>query len=1022
MTLSGHDRVLQKAWRDDIARAASFVGLVPPGGGGGAAYVLDSEFLSHTVDHNAHHNQVHGILGADHTVVGAAMDVIGLTGANALGLLTPSSNPGAASALLMTNAAGGLQLTGALGIGKAPDWFTALDVEGEARVSRQLHVGPGGGEFIQVDPNDAWDMRFIVAGVEGYRLRHDDRFLGVGTTTPDRRVDILDAANPQLRLTHTDNTVYTDLGTGPGGNFTISPTGDIVLNPAGKDVLPNLNYDTNLGMFSKKYLSLHAAELWVETLVAQNTLATIGGRILVGPTTALTSDRSAQLLSPAAPTVTPLGTAGTTTYSYRITALDADGETLASVAGTTATGNAVLDATNYNQITWPAVLDATNYKVYGRTAGTELYMATVSATSYDDTGTVVPAGALPVSNTTARTIYVKHNQMQNGDIVYLEASGKVEFMQVTAGPTGTGPYSYTVTRNLDGSGSNQWYAGDAVFNTGTTGKGFIDLYSLSGIKSGAGPTIVGNVRNSATYNDWTEHWAIGNLNGLYDYGVDTFGVAVGRYSPTTSWLSADASQGIRIMRGSTQLAQWDATGNILVGQEAAGQSNIKITAGKIALRNNTTEKIVLNADGSSSFEGVVNIGTSGGIYQGTGTFASPTTGLKIWNDGGIGRIGGYNSGTTQWYANTDGMLYWGNNSGRLSSGGMELNTIGNVSSIDWREGFAGSIIASIDADHGLTYNTFALYGQIDKPGDSVAVSLMANGNLPTAMTGVDIYILDGTPSSAYARFIVNETEELKAIPDGVIINHGLNVGTATGAGAGQIKASGNITGDNVSASGWTRQFFANAWVDVGANPSGVALLGGNCYTRVDDSTYRYSNTNGAIGAVGVALNKPWNVLAFISSRTSSSTANASFSPTTEMEIRPLGGQTHFWMPATNANIYTDWPANWAGGIATWDICCSGVYYTVLTQRSNPELKRNVSDFTPSDTIQRVKQLRPISFEWEGTSKTAIGLDVNTLPEELCEHDNDGKRIGYDLTGLVVHLVNAVQELSTRLEMLERRPR
>ncbi len=1017
MTLSGHDRVLQKAWRDDIARAASFVGLVPPGGGGGAAYVLDSEFLSHTVDHNAHHNQVHGILGADHTVVGAAMDVIGLTGANALGLLTPSSNPGAASALLMTNAAGGLQLTGALGIGKAPDWFTALDVEGEARVSRQLHVGPGGGEFIQVDPNDAWDMRFIVAGVEGYRLRHDDRFLGVGTTTPDRRVDILDAANPQLRLTHTDNTVYTDLGTGAGGSFTISPTGDIVLNPSGKDVLPNLNYDCNLGMLSKKYLSLHAAELWVETLVAQNTLATIGGRILVGPTTALTSDRSAQLLSPAAPTVTPLGTAGTTTYSYRITALDADGETLASVAGTTATGNAVLDATNYNQITWPAVLDATNYKVYGRTAGTELYMATVSATSYDDTGTVVPAGALPVSNTTARTIYVKHNQMQNGDIVYLEASGKVEFMQVTAGPTGTGPYSYTVTRNLDGSGSNQWYAGDAVFNTGTTGKGFIDLYSLSGIKSGAGPTIVGNVRNSATYNDWSEHWAVGNLNGLYAYGADTFGVAVGKYSPTTSWLSADAINGIRIMRGSTQLAQWDTAGNILIGQVGAGQSNVYISAGKIALRNNAAEKIVLNADGSSSFEGVMNLGVDGGIYQGTGTFASPTTGLKIYNSGGVGLMEMWGSGTKQVYAGTDGKLYAGAGGVIIDSAGITLArapawTFYNA--LKFGDQFT-QIYASKSVSNDYTMRMEAKQPDTVNSADLVLTVYDASNLGKTTM---DLIVQYGST----ANEIYLDTVSGMIVNCNSTIQGGLNVGTATGAGTGQIKASGNITGDNVSASGWTRQFFANAWVDVGANPSGVALLGGNCYTRVDDSTYRYSNTNGAIGAVGVALNKPWNVLAFISSRTSSSTANASFSPTTEMEIRPLGGQTHFWMPATNANIYTDWPANWAGGIATWDICCSGVYYTVLTQRSNPELKRNVSDFTPSDTIQRVKQLRPISFEWEGTSKTAIGLDVNTLPEELCEHDNDGKRIGYDLTGLVVHLVNAVQELSTRLEMLERRPR
>jgi len=191
----------------------------------------------------------------------------------------------------------------------------------------------------------------------------------------------------------------------------------------------------------------------------------------------------------------------------------------------------------------------------------------------------------------ATSIVVKHNNLANGDRVYLEANGLVEFMAITSAPSGSGPYTYTVTRDLDGSGANAWSAGDAVFNTGQTGNGFIDLYSVRGVKtaSQAGPTIVGNVRNSATFNDWSEHWAIGNLNGLYGYGVDTYGVGVGKYSTTTSYLLADATNGIRIMRGTVQLAQWDISGNILIGQAAAGQSNLYVTSGKISFRNNATE-------------------------------------------------------------------------------------------------------------------------------------------------------------------------------------------------------------------------------------------------------------------------------------------------------------------------------------------------------------------------------------------------------------------------------------------------
>lgn len=57
---------------------------------------------------NDHHNQVHNILGTDHTITGSvAFDVIGIpTTNNVLGLITPSSNPGAAQKLVRTDSFG----------------------------------------------------------------------------------------------------------------------------------------------------------------------------------------------------------------------------------------------------------------------------------------------------------------------------------------------------------------------------------------------------------------------------------------------------------------------------------------------------------------------------------------------------------------------------------------------------------------------------------------------------------------------------------------------------------------------------------------------------------------------------------------------------------------------------------------------------------------------------------------------------------------------------------------------------
>lgn len=279
-----------------------------------------------------------------------------------------------------------------------------------------------------------------------------------------------------------------------GGNLTIAPAGDIVLNPTGNDILPTNNYDLNLGALSKKYLTLHAAELWVETLVAQNTLATIGGRILILPTNILIAD--------------------------------------------VGTGDTTLD--------------------------------------------------------------VKYNNLNSGDRIYLEANGAVEFMAVTSGASVIGGgYRYSVTRNLDGSGANQWYAGDAIANTGQTGDGWIDAYSVRGVKasSEAGPTIAGNIRNSSTYNDWSTMWAIGNLNGLYGYGADTPGAAFGKYASGNPNITVDTTNGIRIRNYTTTIGQWDTSGNITVGEVGASKSNVYITSNKVQLRTNTTVHIELDTAG-----------------------------------------------------------------------------------------------------------------------------------------------------------------------------------------------------------------------------------------------------------------------------------------------------------------------------------------------------------------------------------------------------------------------------------------
>lgn len=67
-------------------------------------------------------------------------------------------------------------------------------------------------------------------------------------------------------------------------------TGDWVFNTTGKDIYPYVNYDQNLGLLTNKYKTIHAAELWLQTLVSDNVMATQYGHILTMPSTPLVAD------------------------------------------------------------------------------------------------------------------------------------------------------------------------------------------------------------------------------------------------------------------------------------------------------------------------------------------------------------------------------------------------------------------------------------------------------------------------------------------------------------------------------------------------------------------------------------------------------------------------------------------------------------------------------------------------------------------------------------------------------------
>jgi hypothetical protein len=160
--------------------------------------------------------------------------------------------------------------------------------------------------------------------------------------------------------------------------------------------IPNA-FMTVTGTLTVEFADLTAYNLFVSGAMSQIVFDFTSGFTL-GTTTALST--------PAAPTLTPSssgGTLATGSYQYRISALNAAGETLAGPeAGAPA---AVTGPTGSVAISWTAIPNASGYRVYGRTASGETLLATTTTNAYTDTGALTPNSvALPSGNTTGSAL------------------------------------------------------------------------------------------------------------------------------------------------------------------------------------------------------------------------------------------------------------------------------------------------------------------------------------------------------------------------------------------------------------------------------------------------------------------------------------------------------------------------------------------------------------------------------------------------------------------------------------------
>ena len=139
--------------------------------------------------------------------------------------------------------------------------------------------------------------------------------------------------------------------------------------------------------------------------------------------------------------------------------------------------------------------------------------------------------------------------MTPGDFLLLRSEGQMEFMQVGSLVTGT---IYNVTRNLDGSGANDWPAGSVFAVLGNQGDGRIEF--VAGDEWRFSQIVQGS-----TYNSGMETVRIGKLDGWQASTLSGPGMVIGDWS----------------------------TGNYLYYSQATGKWMFKLAGGDVIINTET---------------------------------------------------------------------------------------------------------------------------------------------------------------------------------------------------------------------------------------------------------------------------------------------------------------------------------------------------------------------------------------------------------------------------------------------------
>lgn len=368
--------------------------------------------------------------------------------------------------------------------------------------------------------------------------------------------------------------------------------------------------------------------------------------------------------------------------------------------------------------------------------------------------------------------------MTPGDFVLCRGSLQVEYMQVGALDHDT---TYAVTRNLDGTGANNWLMGTPYMVLGSTGKGRIELNAYDTPR-------LSIIVQGATWDAQTEVVRLGDLNGWGAFVAEGYGVAIGDYAGGNylTYNPTAAPTGFAVHAGGGDVLI-DANGvGFSVGTGWAPSQGIRFLTGAtdifhiFATNNAGTYAAQLVLDQGFSSSGLTAVSVS--AQSAAGATAQAYLTARAGVAGSTARIYIENAaGTLNGYCNTTFNITAGLNVGAATGAG------------------AGDVRAS---------------AKILSMVDGIAGGLCAG-----ALADVQWY---------------RDTGPILRTVNNVTIDGGLNLGTASGAAAGEIAMPNNISIKQKDAGGTLRSVL---YIDNGNNLNvGRSAFNGNTQLFIGNAT------------------------------------------------------------------------------------------------------------------------------------------------------------------------------------------